>query len=180
MGFLRRMAEAILPKTASNIAMSEEEVDLARSLAEKGDAQAQANLGAMYCDGVGVPENNFEAVQWYRKATDQGHALAQFSLGYMYDKGRGVPQDYAEAVKCYRMAAEQGDADAPLMMGNMYASGKGVPKDHVAAHMWFILAATSGHEAARPLLSVYKEDLTPDQIAEAQRMAREWMAKHQQ
>ena len=78
---------------------------LFRLLAEQGNAAAQFNLGVMYNDGRGVPQNDAEAVKWFRKAADQGAAPAQFNLGNMYNDGRGVPQNDAEAVKCFRKAA---------------------------------------------------------------------------
>ena len=83
-------------------------------LAEQGDAKAQFNLGVMYGDGLGVKQDYFEEVNWYRKAAEQGHAKAQFNLGVMYANGRGVKQDDVEAVKWYRQAAEQGLALAQL------------------------------------------------------------------
>lgn len=66
-------------------------------LAEKGDANAQTNLGYMYDNGEGVPENDAVAVKWYRKAADQGYADAQFNLGGMYDDGEGVPENSIRA-----------------------------------------------------------------------------------
>ena len=53
----------------------------------------------MYDAGEGVPQDDGEAVKWFRLAADQGDALAQYSLGDMYRTGEGVPQDYGEAVK---------------------------------------------------------------------------------
>ena len=76
-------------------------------LAEQGNAKAQHNLGFMYSNGQGVPQDDAEAVKWYRLAAEQGDTEAQFNLGLMYRNGQGVPQDYAEAVKWYRLAAEQ-------------------------------------------------------------------------
>ena len=70
-----------------------------RPLAEKGDASAQNNLGFMYDEGQGVPQDYGEALKWYRKASEQGHAYAQYNLGFMYQKGQGVPQDYVLSVK---------------------------------------------------------------------------------
>ena len=68
-------------------------VRLLRPLADQGDAPAQHNLGLMYDQGRGVPQDYAAAVSWYRKAADQGDAIAQYNLGLMYDQGRGVPQD---------------------------------------------------------------------------------------
>ena len=72
-------------------------VRLLRPLAEQGDAEAQYNLGVMYDQGYGVPQDYAEAMKWYRKAAEQGDAEAQHSLGYMYRNGLGVPQDYVLA-----------------------------------------------------------------------------------
>ncbi len=74
--------------------------------AEQGNADAQVTLGIMYQFGLGVPQDDAEAVRWYRLAAEQGDAGAQAKLGLMYGSGRGVPQDDAEAVRWYRLAAE--------------------------------------------------------------------------
>ena len=53
----------------------------------------------MYSNEEGIPENDAEAVRWYRLAAEQGHAISQASLGFMYDNGEGVPENAAEAVR---------------------------------------------------------------------------------
>jgi hypothetical protein len=154
-----------------------------RPLAEQGIADAQNNLGVMYYKGQGVPEDDAKAAKWYRKAATQGNAGAQYNLGVMYDNGLGVPQDHAEAAKWYRKAAEQGDADAQNTLGVMYGMGRGIPQDYVQAHMWYNLAASrlppgtdrDGAVKNRDILSAW---MTPVQLAEAKRLAREWMEKH--
>ena len=70
-----------------------------KRLAEQGEVYAQYNLGLMYDEGEGVPENNAEAVRWYRLAAEQGYAPAQSNLGLMYSDGGGVPEHTAEAVR---------------------------------------------------------------------------------
>jgi hypothetical protein len=70
---------------------------LLRPLADHGVAEAQRELGFMYYNGEGVPQNYAEAVKWYRLAADQGLTGAQHDLGVMYLKGQGVPQDYVLA-----------------------------------------------------------------------------------
>jgi TPR repeat protein len=116
-----------------------------------------------------------------RSLAEQGNAVAQTALGDRYDEGQGVLQDYVEAVKWYRKAAEQGNADAQDALARMYVQGQGVPKDLVQAHMWFNLAASrfSGEglnidAAARDSLAA---EMTPAQIEQAQRLAREWRPK---
>ncbi len=150
-------------------------------LAEQGDAHAQFNLGLMYSDGEGVPQNYIESAKWYRRAAEQGDAHAQFNLGIMYDFGQGVPQDYVESAKWYRRAAEQGDAFAQHSLGIMYSFGQGVPQDYVRAHMWLNLATslfstddTDRRERARENRDAIARRLTPEALARAQRMAHEW------
>jgi len=66
-----------------------------RRLAESGVASAQNNLGMIYDDGVGVPQDDAEAVKWYRRAAEQGNVSAQNNLGVMYSTGEGVPVDHS-------------------------------------------------------------------------------------
>jgi len=89
-----------------------------------------------------------------------------------------VPQDYAEAVKWYRLAAEAGLNAAQNNIGQMYYAGHGVPQDNVLAHMWFNLAAVGGNPIALKGRDEVAANMAPDQIAEAQKMAREWLAAH--
>jgi TPR repeat protein len=64
--------------------------------AERGNAEAQCNMGYCYRRALGVKKNNRKAVEWYQKAA-QGHARAQNNLGYLYEIGDGVRQNYALA-----------------------------------------------------------------------------------
>src|SRR5271166_678793 len=147
---------------------------LLQPLADQGDASAQFNLGTMYANGEGVPQDFAEAAKWFRRAADQGHADGQFNLGAMYAEGLGLAQDYSEAARWYRKAADQGDAKAQANLGVLYANGLGVPEDLILSCMWFSLAAAQGSEDARSARDKLVSHLTPDEIAEAQRMAREW------
>ena len=146
---------------------------LFRPLAEQGNALAQSNLGAMYADGQGVPQDDQEAMKWFRKAAEQGNALAQYNLGVAYANGEGVSQDYPEAVKWYRKAAGQENASAQYNLASMYFSGHGVPQDYVLAHMWANRAALKNTEYVKKRDAI-ASFMTPSQIAEAQKLAREW------
>ena len=115
-------------------------------LAERGNAQAQFNLGMMYENGQGVRQDDAEAVKWYRLAAEQGFAQAQSNLGVMYDNGQGVRQDYAEALRWYRKAAEQGVAEAQYNLGVMYDSGRGVRQDLHLSKEWFGKACDGGFQ----------------------------------
>ena len=109
----------------------------------------------------------------------QGHAAAQVSLGFLYEQGKDVPQDYLQAANWYRKSAAQGDAIAQWMLGAVYEYGQSVPQNYVQAHMWYNLAAAQGQEEAVTARDKIGTEMTPEQIAEAQRLAREWLAQHQ-
>ena len=113
--------------------------DAAAALAEQGYPLPSFALGGMYADGQGVPQDDAEAVRWYRLAADQGHSGAQNGLGLMYSNGEGVPQDYAESARWYRLAAEQGEASSQQNLGFLYDTGRGVPQDHAEAARWYRL-----------------------------------------
>jgi len=83
-----------------------------RPLAEQGDAVAQNNLGAVYYNGQGVPQDYVQARQWFEKAVAQGDANAQFNLGVLYYKGQGVLHDYVQAHMWSSLAAANGNKKA--------------------------------------------------------------------
>ena len=80
-----------------------------RGRAEKGEADAQFNLGLMYDLGQGVAKDEVEAVKWFRKAADQGDATPQVILGVMYWFGDGVVKDELEAYKWFLLSGAQGN-----------------------------------------------------------------------
>jgi len=93
----------------------------------------------------------------------------------MYAQGQEVAQNDQEAFRWFRKAAEQGYATAEAVLGSMYYEGRsGAPQDYVLAHMWLNLAAAQGFEKAAELRDLLEENMTPAQLAEAQRLAREW------
>ena len=81
-------------------------------LAEQGNATAQYSLGFKYANGNGVPENDAEAVKWFRLAAEQGNANAQTNLGVMYANGEGVPENNVRAYVWWSVAATQGHENA--------------------------------------------------------------------
>ena len=148
-----------------------------RPLAEQGDATAQYNLGLLYANGQGMPQDDAQAGKWYAKAALQGHAKAQVDLGALCIKGQDIPQDYTMASSLCRLAADQGNALAQVKLGRMYERGKGVPRDFVWANMWYSLAAANGEEFGAELRDALAKRMVPSQIAEAHKLAREWKPK---
>jgi TPR repeat protein len=139
--------------------------------AENGDQYAQSTLSMMYQLGLGVPQDNHEAVKWYGFAAERefikaknniiqfknvnipqalkaltngaenGDAKAQLNLGMVLQFGLNMPKDEKEAAKWYLLAAEQGDSEARSIMGLMYANGQGVAQDDREAMQWYRLVA---------------------------------------
>jgi TPR repeat protein len=169
-----------------------------RLAADQGSVIAQNNLADIFAQGRGVPQDLREAFKWYRIAADQSSPYAENVIGVAYEQGFYVAQDYAEAFRWYRRAANQ-IYDRPgntwihspqYNIGAMYASGRGTGQDNVRALMWFTLAvafgdtkppdpfgvklvntpASTAPEQRDRLLTL----MTSAQIAEAEKMVREW------
>lgn len=153
-------------------------IDELTKKAEQGNRLIQYMLGSWYHAGQIVPQDYTKAIRWYRAAAEQGHETAQFGLGFIYGGGEGVPQDYQEAIKWYRAAAEQGHGYAQNNLGDMYRNGEGVSKDYVQAYMWLSLAMAritdSYKEMASSNLEMVIEQMTPEQISQAEMLVREW------
>ena len=117
-------------------------------LSDNGNSFAQAQLGYMYSEGMGVTKNYSEALRLYRMAAAQGNTNAQANIGGAYAFGQGVTKDYAEAFKWYSMAANAGDADGQDGLGNLYERGLGVKKNQVEAIKYYSQASRNGSEDA--------------------------------
>lgn len=138
-------------------------------------------LGASASRATGMEDMNAphrrgdyaEAAREYRAAAEQGNASAQSHLGNLYRMGQGVKQSDVEAVKWFRLAAAQGNAAGQGGLGLMYGAGDGVSQDYVRAYMWSHLAAGSGYKMAVANVDIFAKRMTPRQVEDAKKMARE-------
>jgi TPR repeat protein len=159
--------------TGEGVAKDEvEAVRWYRKAAEQNYALAQYNLGRCLYAGKGVAKDYKEAVRWFRRAAEQNYGWAQCNLGLCYYRGEGVAKDYNEAMNWYRKAAAQNDATAQYNLGVYYGMGQGVAKDYVEAYKWSLLAAGQGYENARNNVTALENAMSREQIAEGQRLAR--------
>ena len=149
-GMLQKGREAYLRKDYA------EAMRWAREAADRGNAQAQSDIGFLYTNGFGVAQDYGEAMRWYRKAADQGNAPAQLNIGLLYRYGWGVAQDYGEAMRWYRKAANQGNAMAQHNIGNLYEHGWGVAQDSAEALVWMQKAAAAGNADAKRWLASHQ------------------------
>lgn len=138
--------------------------------AGSGDASAQLRLGeiyensvgivsGIYHDGTTVPEDDGQALVWFRKAGQQGLAAAQFAAGGLLLNGKGIPHDFVESAMWLRKAAEQGFIPAQASLAALYQYGVGVPKDLSLAIFWYRQAANNGNQDAKNELA--KLDAAP-------------------
>src|SRR5689334_1243284 len=120
-----------------------------RPLAEKGDADAQFNLGQAYRLGRGVPINLALAKGWFERAATNGHLDAQTTLGLLlFQNG-----DQAAGLKWLRQAAEQGEPRAQLVYGTALYNGDGVSQDRTLGYAYVSRAAGQGLVPARETLA---------------------------
>lgn len=145
-----------------------------RLAAEQGNLLSQHNLGGLYFRGNGVPQDYKEAMKWYEKAAEAGFAPSQSFLGWMFATGKGVEENPKDALKWYLRAAEQGDKEAQYSLGLLYLEGE---PDYVEAYKWVNLSAAQGNTNAVKFRGKLTLSMTPDQVAEAQRRASQFVAK---
>lgn len=129
-----------------------------RTLAESGEADAQALYGQLQLDGNGVARDEAAGFGWFNRAATQGHVMALNMVGRCYDLGWGVAIDKARAADCYRVAAERGLDWAMYNYATLLALGHGVPEDKEAALVWFEKAAKLGNAKAINFVGSFHED----------------------
>jgi TPR repeat protein/S1-C subfamily serine protease len=145
-----------------------------RKAAKQGSALAQYDLAVSYLEGRGVSKDESEATKWFERAAEHDLPLAQFNLGVLYANGRGVPKSQFEAVKWWRKAAEHDLKMAQYNLAISYSDGDGVARDYVQAYKWAILAAVHRVRFAKETADGLERKLSKSQIAEGQKLAREF------
>ena len=156
--------------------------------ADAGDADAAASLSHLGRNWPFMYKNSSDVAIYalVERAAQEGYAVAQMSLGvmnYSFDAFSDVRRkNLPEAIAWYRRAAAQGNVDAEYALAAAYENGIGVPQDYVEAHKWLNLAASAVkyedfREDFRKQRDELAEKMTPSQVAEAQKLAHEWVPK---
>jgi len=153
----------------------DEALPLLREQADQNDAKAQGQIGRMYFEGKGVPQDYHKAAEWIRKAAEGGHPASQYMLAWFYYKGIGVPQDYVTSAAWAQQSADKGDVDASNLLGVLYRTGRGVPKDYTKALGFFHEADRYGNrEAPAHIAAMYKSG---QGVAKDYHQAIDWYSK---
>ena len=106
-------------------------LELYTEAGEKGDADAQAQVGYIYQYGCGVDPDYEKAMEWNNRAAQQGNAQGQAQIGWLYQQGLGVTQNLDEAGRWYTRAADQGNKWAEDRLAETEATN---PQDLFEAH----------------------------------------------
>jgi len=154
-----------------------------RLAATQDNADAQFWLGTGYERGWFGTTDYREALKWLRKAAAQGLPNAQFCLGQMYEEGKDVPESDSLAASWYRKAADHfsdhvgGVWEAEVQLAYLYRDGR-LPQDYVQAYMWFAIVGSAVVPTDDDEMKWAAEHMTKAQIAQAQRMAEDWIERH--
>jgi TPR repeat protein len=142
------------------------------ALANKGNAEAQAIMGARYAFGCGVEPSHEQSAKWYMKAAQQGDPWAQSVVGWYYYEGDGLPKNYTQSVMWFLMAdkVQPPVSDDLYDLATMFESGQGVPQDNVEAYYWFSRAALIPNDNVADD-AVIDRDRMAKQLTKAQRSA---------
>jgi len=125
-----------------------------RTMANRGDTNAQFSLGCAYLVGWGVGRDATTAASWFEAAAERGDVNAQFNLGVIHAAGDGVQRDLQTAYRWFKMAANQGYPEAQFNLGSMYENGEGIGRDMNESIKWYQLAAQNGHSKSQFNLGV--------------------------
>lgn len=163
-----------------------------RAAADAKNTKAQLLMGFLHDHGKNVEQSDDVASRYYYaaalngeteaaerlvKLSERGSREAQTYAGLLYKDGTGVGTNASKAAELVLKGAEQNFGLAQYMISHAYGSGQGFEQDYLKAHMWANLAAANEHEGATKRRDVWSQLMTPEQIAQAQDMARDWTAK---
>jgi hypothetical protein len=142
-----------------------------KQAADAGIATAAYNLGTLYYNGQGFPQDYATARHWFEIAARRNDPYAQFQLGTMAGDGKGVDQDPQAEMRWYTKAAEQGLPAAQYNLAVMYHNAEGMEQDDVKAYAWLLLAQRGGVDIsdAKPVVT---DGMTPEQMESAEKLSR--------
>ena len=144
-------------------------------MAQRGDPDAQFELGLRLLGGEGFPKDEKKAAEWITKAADQKHPDAIYALATMYEEGAGVAKDEKKAFDLYKKAADMNLALAQQNLAECFDTGKGVAKDEKKAAEWFLKAAQQKLPTAQAAYGMKLEKGTG--VAKNTSEAANWMLK---
>lgn len=160
------------------------------SAAQSGNIQAIHMMGFLHFHGEGVEKDLSRAASFYQAAAKAGDNTATKRLQDLATSGEpmaitlyglllkdgsgGVQTNAKQAAQMVKAGADKNIALAQFEISQAYGTGQGFEQDYLLAHMYANLAAAQGYEGAEKRRDTWAQLMTPEQIAEAQKMARAW------
>jgi TPR repeat protein len=171
----KERAEAALPYQLIKEEKYDEALPLLRDRADQNDSKAQGQIGMLYYEGKGVPQDYSKAVEWILKSAEGGYPASQYMLAWFYYKGIGVVQDYTKTVVWAQKSSDQGDVNASNLLGIVHRLGRGVTKNYTKALEFFNEADRYGNvDAPVHIASMYKNG---EGVSKDYRQAIDWYSK---
>lgn len=161
---------------------AETSLDELQQQAERGNMNAQFQLGRKYHIGDGVEPDMGKAVFWYQKAAAQGSAKALNNLGVMYEHGFVAPEDKDRSTEWimeksftyFTEAAKQGQCTAQQNIGATYA----YRHEYVQAWAWLTVAATRGSQWGVIDRGRFEDSMSSGERKQAEEMAKKYLQKY--
>ena len=137
------------------------------------------NIGIIYWNGSGVPQDFAKAISWFEKAAMKGYQPAKHAIGNAYRRGECVMKDPLAAVQWYKQAAEKGYAPSQVLLGAMYMGNKRIPRDISEALAWHRKAAEQGYSYGQlNLATMYHDGVgVPKDVAHAMKVYKLTLAR---
>jgi len=136
-------------------------------LAANDDPRAQYTMGVMHRRGLGVAQDDREALLWHLAAAEAGHMLGQYAAGLAFDRAVGTDRDVGNALHYLGEAALQGHAAAPVQIGAIHFLGDGIKVDHARAYFWWQIASDRNAPGAAQNMFRLKQDISNQDLKRA-------------
>lgn len=172
----------VLPNNVDEKAIKQLKVE-----SKRGSLKASYQLGIIYLNGIGVPKNPEEALDWFEDAGGAwwgrdkhklGLSEAQYMAGTMYRDGIGTEKDLDDAEDWFSQAAEQGYPQAQLALSEMYLKETELGIDYKMAYFWSAIAAGSLSEEEKPKAEAINQEaakmLSPEDLEAVRKRVAEW------
>jgi len=138
-------------------------------LAANDDPRAQYTMGVMHRRGLGVAQDDREALLWYLSAAEAGHMLGQYAAGLAFDQGIGADRDVENALHYLGEAALQGHAAAPVQIGAIHYLGKDIGVDHARAYFWWQIGVNRNAPGATQNMFRLKQEISDQDLSRAKK-----------
>ena len=128
--------------------------------ANRGDTDAQVEIGIRMALGQGIPPDPVQGRHWCEQVAKERDPRGENCMGYIYRHGSGVKSDPKEARKWYEQSAQQNNALGIKMLAEMDENGEGARPDRTAACVLYARLALAGDRDSLQRLAHLKKQVS--------------------